>query len=153
MAWTPFFRLRRQRAYELRAEPLFQTAPIWRLLRVDSRCRLDLLAEVVVAAFGLSPANHLFVGANGLPSSWSSDGGESAQARLADVLRQPGEVLIYWHGGFGGAPYNLRLERQLPPGEGPLFDCLAGEGAHGAEQGFSLDAVRERLARFDGVPL
>jgi|GEM_PF-4045215 len=148
----PFRWSRPRPSYELRVEPLFRPG-VWRLLAVESRCRLDLLAEVVAASFALEPSAHLFVLPGERSGSWSSEEGESGAVRLGEVLDRPGELLLYWHGGFGGTLYNLRLEGRLSGKGLPPFDCLGGEGAVGDEQAFDLEATRERLARFHGVPL
>lgn len=110
--------------YRIRVDLDNSWPPIWRRLDVRSDAKLDVVHQVVQAAFGwedrhlyrfslggdpLDPRNRHFL------CPWDEDDGELAsQTALTDVLKEPGGVLhyVYDYGDYWGL--TLRLEEVLP---------------------------------------
>ena len=105
---------------------------------------------MTAAAFALPEADHLFAAGDRLAETWGGLEGQTAAVQLREVLRRPGDRLLYWHGGSGGLRFELTLERRLRRGGRPPFDCL--DGGDGRDR-FDLAAARERLQHFAAVPL
>lgn len=130
--------------------------PIWRQLDIRSDTTLDVLHQVIQAAFGWSDSHLYRFALSGHPFDWDSqlflcpweanegdeDGIPAWQVRLDETLRETGDVLQYAYDYGDSWELTLRLEESLPaaPDE-PTAIILDGERAAPPENsGGAVDA-------------
>ena len=126
--------------YRVRADLSQTRPPVWRRLELSSGLFLDEVHEVLQAAFGWTDS-HLHRFGSG-PSYYSPEteyylcpfeveegepGIPEDQVRLDEVLREPGETLLYGYDFGDDWQHVIRLEAVLPGGEpAPRAACTGG---------------------------
>lgn len=109
--------------YSLRITMREIEPPIWRLLQVQASMKLVTLHEVLQVAFSWTDT-HLFEFENrdrriGIPDEEWDDGydpdtEDAARVRLRDVLRSPGEEMLYRYDFGDGWEHDIVLEKVEP---------------------------------------
>jgi hypothetical protein len=126
--------------YRVRADLRETRPPVWRRLELSSGLFLDEVHEILQAAFGWTDS-HLHRFGSG-PSYYSPEteyylcpfeveegepGIPEEQVRLDEVLREPGETLLYGYDFGDDWQHVIRLEAVLPGSEpAPRAACTAG---------------------------
>jgi hypothetical protein len=137
--------------------------PVWRRLVVPGDLTLDGVHEVVQAAMGWSDAHshRFYAGASTTDPHFVSaaearegdPGTPEAQARLDQLLRTPGDVVLHEYDVQRRWEHELRLERVGPLGDQPRARCIHGEQPCPPEGGragstaraFTVEEVDQRL--------
>lgn len=132
------------RVYRLRADLDHARPPIWRRLDVRSDLTLDVIHQVLQAAFGWTDSHLHRFALGGGPFDWNSqlflcpydveegedDGSPASDVRLDETLQDPGDVLRYVYDYGDSWELTLRLEERLSAaGEVPTATCVAGRRA------------------------
>jgi hypothetical protein len=112
---------------------------VWRRLVVPGDTTLDRVHEVVQAAMGWTDSHlhRLYAGADRTEPHFVTEQdieeGESGtperEARLDQLLRTPGESILYEYDFGDGWEHELRLEGDGPLDEGARPRCIGGAGA------------------------
>ena len=132
--------------------------PVWRRLEIPSAMPLDLVHEVLQAAFGWDGYHmHSFetvCGEFGDPShddDWSDRGDESAVA-LAQVAAADKAKVVYVYDFGDDWRHDIVVEKILAAEPGVAYPrCIAGRGQTPAEDSGGIWAFNEERAQ-DGVP-
>jgi Plasmid pRiA4b ORF-3-like protein len=155
--------------YRLRVDLHDAHPPIWRRLEIRSDVTLDVVHQVLQAAFGWADYHLHRFSLGGGPFDQQSefflcpfdveDGDESGVAasavRLDETLQEPGDVLRYVYDYGDNWELTLRLEEVLPASESVIAVCIAGrraappEDCGGITNAEDLAQVLDDPAQFD----
>lgn len=134
--------------------------PVWRRLEIPSVMALDLVHEVMQAAFGWDGYHlHAFetvCGEFGDPSEddWedaSPERGDESTVALAQVAAEEKAKLVYTYDFGDDWRHDLVVEKILPASPGIAYPrCTAGRGEAPAEDSGGIWAFNEERAAGDG---
>jgi Plasmid pRiA4b ORF-3-like protein len=150
--------------YRMRVDLDHARPPIWRRLDVRSDATLDVLHQVLQAAFDWTDSHlHRFALGGGPFEAHSElflcpydveegedDGSPASGVRLDETLQEPGDVLRYVYDYGDSWELTLRLEQVLPAEEGAtIASCVDGRRAAPPEDCGGITDADELAAVLD----
>ncbi len=155
--------------FRVRVDLDHSSPPIWRRLDIHADATLDVVHEVLQAAFGWTDSHLHRFALGGGPFDRTSElflcpfdveegedeGAPASEVRLDETMQAPGDVLRYVYDYGDGWELTLRLEEVRPRADGPTAICLDGrrsappEDCGGITDAASLAEVLDDPAHFD----
>lgn len=155
-------------SFRVRVDLDESSPPIWRLLDIHADVTLDLVHQVLQAAFAWTDSHLHRFALGGVPFERTSelflcpfdveegdDGTPASEVRLDETLQAPGDVLRYVYDYGDHWALTIRLEEVRPQTQTPTAVCVDGrragppENCGGVTDAASLAQVLDDPAHFD----
>ncbi len=155
--------------FRIRVDLDHSSPPIWRRLDIHADATLDVVHQVLQAAFGWTDSHLHRFALGGGPFDRKSElflcpfdveegddqGAPASEVRLDETMQAPGDVVRYVYDYGDGWQLTLRLEELRPKADSPTAVCRDGrraappEDCGGITDAASLAAVIDDPAHFD----